>query len=126
MRLRATLILVCIFGASAVECIGQSPKFNPSRKIKTDRIASEFKPKLYSAPKIALIEALKLAEDYLQKMKINVSEHSLVEAKLIYMPGKDFEEPRYWRFWWAKSGGRVSDHVEIGVFMDGRTGQWFN
>ena len=71
-------------------------------------------------PKITLQSALKLAERYIKRNKIDISSFYLREARLIWQGGeKDPKEP-YWFFWWVNESGALGNYVEITVSMDSR------
>ena len=69
-------------------------------------------------PKISLRKALEIAEAYIEKEKIYVSEYYLREARQVYSE-KGAEEPLWW-FWWVKTNMVLGDYVEIVVSMNGK------
>ena len=71
-------------------------------------------------PKISLQEALKLAESYIKREKIDASSYYLLEARMIQYGGdKDLKEPR-WFFLWVHENGSLGNHIEITISMDGK------
>jgi len=73
-------------------------------------------------PKLTLQRALKIAEAYLRKERINISHYFLFEARLIqYGSGKEMKEPR-WFFVWVNDSGGMGNQIEISVSMDGKAG----
>jgi hypothetical protein len=71
-------------------------------------------------PKLTLQRALKLAEDYIEKEKSDISSYYLLEARLIhYGSEKSLKEPR-WFFLWAHESGAIGNQVEITVSMEGK------
>jgi len=69
-------------------------------------------------PKITLQQALKIAESYIKKEKIDISSYYLFEAKWT-LYGTDVKEPR-WYFWWVNVDGALGNYVQITVSMDGK------
>jgi hypothetical protein len=71
-------------------------------------------------PRLTLQQALKLAEGYIEKEKIEIASYFLLEARMIQYGGeKDVKEPR-WFFWWTNESGAMGDYVEITVSMEGQ------
>jgi hypothetical protein len=70
-------------------------------------------------PEITLPRALKIAEEYMKKQKIDTSSYYLAEAKLIHATN-DSEEP-YWWFMWVEMRRPVGDYIDITVSMKGKT-----
>jgi hypothetical protein len=71
-------------------------------------------------PQLTLQQALKLAESYIEKEKIDISSYFLREARMIqYGEEKDVKDHR-WFFWWANENGAIGDYVEITVSMEGK------
>jgi hypothetical protein len=63
-------------------------------------------------PKISLQEAMKLAESYIKKERIDASSYYLLEARMIQYGGEtDAKEPR-WSFLWVHEGW-LGTHIEI-------------
>src|SRR5918911_2123833 len=74
-------------------------------------------------PKLTLQSALKIAEDYIEKAKIDCSHYFLLEAGMIQYGGeKDVKEPR-WFFVWVNENGAMGNNIEISVSMNGKVGQ---
>lgn len=71
-------------------------------------------------PRVTLQEALRIAEDHIEKEKINIAPYFLLEARMIQHGGeKDKREPR-WFFLWVNENGAIGDRVEITVSMEGK------
>jgi len=71
-------------------------------------------------PRLTLQQALKLAEGYIEKEKIEIASYFLLEARMIQYGGeKDVKEPR-WFFWWINDNGAMGDYVQITVSMEGQ------
>lgn len=70
-----------------------------------------------SRPKITLQRALKLAEKYLEKEKIDVSSFYLYQAKFIIYRDSGQKQPA-WHFWWLNETGGVGNYVQIVVLIN--------
>ncbi|MBA3804822.1 MAG: hypothetical protein H0X14_03805 [Acidobacteria bacterium] len=71
-------------------------------------------------PKITLQKALKIAESYVKKRKINVSSYYLLEARMIrYGSESGVKEPR-WFFLWAHEHGVIGNEIQVSVSMNGK------
>ncbi len=68
-------------------------------------------------PKLTLQSALKLAESYIEKEKIDISSFYLFQAKFIAYGDKGNKEPA-WHFWWVNQNGALGNYVEILVMID--------
>jgi len=74
-------------------------------------------------PKLTLQQALKIAEDYVDREHIDIRSYWLYRA--IYILYGDEKTPREkkvpaWHFWWVSEKGVSGDDVEILVYMDGK------
>ena len=65
-------------------------------------------------PSLTLQNALKIADAYIVKQKIDISHYYLFEAKYILYGSKDNQDPS-WFFWWVNENGVIGDYVEIVV-----------
>jgi len=75
-------------------------------------------------PRLSLQDALKLAESYIIKEKIDISPYFLSEAKMIQYGGEQgMKEPR-WFFWWVNENGAMGDYVQITVSMEGKVSRY--
>lgn len=72
-------------------------------------------------PKLTLQEALKIAEKYIKKEKIDVSKYFLFQVQKIQYGGKDEPKVPCWHFWWLHEEGAVGNYIQILVFMDTET-----
>ena len=70
-------------------------------------------------PSLTLQKALKIADAYIMKEKIDISHYYLLEAKHILYGSKGNQDPS-WFFWWVNENGVIGDYVEIIVSI--RTG----
>lgn len=68
-------------------------------------------------PKISLQRALKLAESYIEKEKIDISSFYLYQAKYILYGSKENQKPA-WHLWWVNEDGALGNYVEILVLID--------
>jgi len=68
-------------------------------------------------PKISLQRALKLAESYIEKEKIDISSFYLYQAKFIMYGSKDNQQPA-WHLWWVSEDGALGNYVEILVMIN--------
>ena len=74
-------------------------------------------------PKLSIQDALKVAENYIDKQHIDISTYWLY--RVIYILSGDEKTPDKdkipgWHFWWVSETGAMGDYVEIFVAMDGR------
>ena len=74
-------------------------------------------------PRLSMQDALKVAEDYIDKQHIDISTYWLY--RVIYILSGDEKTPDKdkipgWHFWWVSETGTTGDDVEIFVTMDGR------
>lgn len=74
-------------------------------------------PKRSFRPKMSLQSALKLAEKYIDKNKINISLYYLYQAKYVMYGGEGNNEPA-WSFWWVNENGSMGDYVLILVLIN--------
>ena len=96
---------------------GQQPKPQPtpSSSITAKQIVDLPLPKRgFHRPSLMLQQALKIADSYIVKEKIDISRYYLYEAKYILYGSKDNQEPS-WFFWWVNENGVIGDYVEIVV-----------
>ena len=74
----------------------------------------------FHRPSLTLQQALKIADSYIVKEKIDISRYYLYEAKHILYGGKDNQEPS-WFFWWVNENDVIGDYVEIVVSIKTRS-----
>ena len=65
-------------------------------------------------PSLTLQNALKIADGYIARQKIDISHYYLLEAKYILYGSKENKDPS-WYFWWVHENGAAGDYVEIVV-----------
>lgn len=68
-------------------------------------------------PKLGLRRALKLAESYIEKEKIDVSSFYLYQARFIMYGSKDKQQPA-WHLWWVNENGAAGNYIEILVMAN--------
>jgi hypothetical protein len=89
------------------------PESTPGPTITPKQIEDLPLPKRGSyRPNLTLQKALKIADGYIKKEKIDVSHYYLLEAKHILYGSKDNQDPS-WFFWWVNENGAIGDYVEI-------------
>ena len=72
-------------------------------------------------PKLPLQAGLKIAEDYVRKNHIEITNYWLYQAKYIVYGKKDKDpQTRAWFFWWVNNREALGNYVTIVVFMDGQ------
>lgn len=115
-------IIICVSGLTAAQT-KQSPVpiQPPPERPATDRQIAELPlTKRSFRPRLTLQQALKLAESYIEKEKVEITSYFLKEARMIQYGGeKEVKEPR-WFFWWVNENGAMGDYVEITVSMEGQ------
>lgn len=68
-------------------------------------------------PKLTLQRALQLAENYIEKEKIDISSFYLYQAKFIMFGGEEQKQPA-WHFWWLNEKTAVGDYVQLVVLIN--------
>ena len=115
-------IIICLSGLTVAQS-RQSPASaqNPQEQPVTNRRIVELPlAKRGFRPRLTLQQALKLAEGYIEKEKIEIASYFLLEARMIQYGGeKDVKEPR-WFLWWINENGAMGDYVQITVSMEGQ------
>ena len=120
-RVFPLLIIICMSGLAVTQskhaaASNQTPQERPAI---SSQIAELPTIKRGFRPRLSLQQALKLAESYIEKEKIEISSYFLLEARMIqYGSEKNKKEPR-WFFWWVNEKGAMGDYVEITVSMEG-------
>ena len=74
-------------------------------------------------PSLTLQNALKIAEGYIVKEKIDISHYYLFEAKYILYGDKDNKDPS-WYFWWTHEDGAFGHYVELVVSIKTGSVRW--
>ena len=96
--------------------INHQPKLGtkPEQSITQQQVVDLPLPKRGFRPSLTLQNALKLADGYITKEKIDLSPYYLYEAKYILYGSKENQEPS-WFFWWVNENGAAGDYVEVVV-----------
>ena len=97
----------------------QLPESQLQKSVTQQQIVDLPLPKRSFRPKLSLQQALKLAEDYIEKEKIDISPYYLYEAKYILYGSKDHQEP-CWFFWWVNENGAAGNYVELIISIETR------
>jgi hypothetical protein len=120
--MRIVLALMTILFLSALAS-GQSNEANQKPKdqsILNRQIHELPAPQRNFRPRLTLQQALKLAEAYAEKEKIDMPRYYLLAARMIQYGGeKQVKEPR-WFFLWASESGEMGNNIEISVSMEGK------
>ena len=113
------LTVLFIMSLSAISAPQADQQFEPkSQKSVTHQQIVELPISKQSfRPKITLQRALKMAESYVEKERIDISSYHLYEAKYIMYGSKDNQEP-CWFFWWVHENGAAGNYVEIIVSIE--------
>lgn len=117
MKTLVTILFTILFNPISLAQTGQQPKPEPAPapSITQKQIVDLPLPKRGSyRPSLTLQNALKLADGYIAKERIDISRYYLYEAKYILYGSKDNQEPS-WFFWWVNENGVIGDYVEIVV-----------
>ena len=77
-------------------------------------------PKRGFKPKLTLQAALKLAESYIEKEKIDIASFYLLEARLIQYGSEEGKKEPRWFLWWVNENGQMGNYIEITVSMNGK------
>jgi hypothetical protein len=85
----------------------------------TSRQIEKF-PVMRRKPRITLRRALKIAETYAKREKINLSPYFLLEARMIQYGGENNAQEIRWFFRWVNENGTTGNDLEITVSMTGK------
>ena len=126
MNMRIMTLLLITFTLSTVAAAQTSPSPEPKAEAqdqysaeskKSDLALTRFRAK---SPAITLKRALRLAEEYIKRQKINITPYYLREAKLVSEGVENGNKESSWWFRWVRPNGALGDYVEIGVSMEGK------
>jgi len=113
MRTLVAFLFSMLFSPILLAQTGQQPK--PESTSSPSITQSLELPKGGSyRPSLTLQNALKIAEGYIVKEKIDISQYYLFEAKYILYGDKDNKDPS-WYFWWTHEDGAFGRYVELVV-----------
>lgn len=121
MKVLVAILFSILFNPILLAQTYQQPKPEPTPapSITPRQIADLPLPKRGYRPGLTLQKALKIADGYIRKERIDISHYYLVEVKHILYGSKDNQDPS-WCFWWVNENGAIGDYVEIIVSI--RTG----
>src|SRR3954471_16883043 len=111
------IVFFLLFQPIVLAQTGQQRKSEstPASSITKTQIVNLPLPKRYSyRPSLTLQKALKIADSYIAREKIDVSHYYLFEAKYILYGSKANQEPS-WFFQWVKDDGVIGDYVQLVV-----------
>ncbi len=117
MKKVLTLLFVMSVNTISLAQTNQQPEPKPETSVTQRRIVDLPLTKRSFRPKLTLQRALKLAESYTVKEKIDLSPYYLYQAKYILYGSKDNQEP-CWFFWWVNEDGALGNYVEIIVSIE--------
>lgn len=75
-------------------------------------------PRLDRPPKITLQRALKVAESFIKKEKLDLSSCYLFEARWVSSESDDSKS--YWVFWWVRLLGASGKDIKVAISMEGK------
>jgi hypothetical protein len=126
MKFFLTILLVTFFSSAMFAQTNQPSNPKPTKQeplLEQNQIVLLPTGKRKFRPKLSLQRALKLAENYIEKEKIDISSFYLYQAKYILYGSKGNQKPA-WYLWWVNEDGALGNYVEILVFIDtGSVGQ---
>ncbi len=123
MKTLLTILLVIFLNSILFAQTNQQPNSKPTEKelsVEQRQIVNLPVAKRKFRPKLSLQRALKLAENYIAKEKIDISSFYLYQAKYIMYGSKENQQPS-WFFWWVNEDGALGNYVEIVVSIETRS-----
>jgi hypothetical protein len=117
MKALIAILFSMLFSPILLAQVSQQPKpeSTPGPSITQKQIVDLPLPRRDShRPRLTLQNALKIADGYIVKQKIDISHYYLLEAKYILYGSKENQDPS-WFFWWVNENGVIGDYVEIVV-----------
>ena len=114
MKVLVVILFSILFNPILLAQTYQQPKPEPTPapSITPRQISDLPLPKRGYRPSLTLQKALKIADGYIRKERIDISHYYLLEAKHILYGIKDNQDPS-WFFWWVNENGAMGDYVEI-------------
>ena len=121
MKAFVALLLSTVLSPTVLAQTTQQPKpeSTPAQNINPMQILELPKRAPYK-PGLTLQDALKIADRYVAKEKIDISKYYLLEAKYILYGTKDNQDPS-WYFWWVNEDGASGHYVELVVSIKSRS-----
>ncbi len=120
MKISLTVLLVIFLNSILFAQTNQQSNSKPTENelsVEQRQIVNLPVAKRKSRPKLSLQRALKLAENYIAKEKIDISSFYLYQAKYIMYGSKENQQPS-WFFWWVNEDGALGNYVEIVVSIE--------
>jgi len=120
MKIFLTILLVTFLNNTLFAQTNQPSSSKPTKQespLEQNQIVLLPTTKRKFRPKVNLQRALKLAESYIEKEKIDISSFYLYQAKYILYGSKENQQPA-WHLWWVNEDGAVGNYVEILVLIN--------
>jgi hypothetical protein len=121
-NMRTLFLALTLFAPLNINTV--APSSRASEIVQQDPIVTskqiENLPAMRVRPRITLQRALKIAESYAKKEKINLSSYFLLEARMIQYGGENNAKEVRWFFRWANESSSTGNNLEITVSMDGK------
>lgn len=117
MKNTLTILLITSLSITSLARTTRQTKPEPQKSVAQQQIVNLPLPKRGFRPRLTLQRALKLAESYIEKEKIDISPYYLYEARYISYGSKEKLEP-CWFLWWVNENGAAGNYVEIIVSIE--------
>lgn len=120
MKTLLTILLVTFLNSILFAQTNQQSSSKPTEKelsVEQRQIVNLPLAKRKFRPKLSLQRALKLAESYIEKEKIDISSFYLHQVKFIMYGSKDNQQPA-WHLWWVNEDGALGNYVEILIMIN--------
>ena len=117
MKFILTVVFVMSLSTISLAQINQQPEPKHEASVTQQRAVELLLQKRSFKPKLTLQRALRLAESYIAKEKIDLSPYYLYQAKYISYGSTDTQEA-CWYFWWVNEDGAAGNYVEIIVSIE--------
>jgi hypothetical protein len=121
--MRVVSLLAVIIYLSTLAC-GQSSRTMTAGQVLQDEAPvnrrAAASPRFQSKPLITLQRALKLVEEYIEKEKVDVSSHYLLEARMVLRESGKGGKESHWYFFWDHDSLASGAQLEFTVSMAGK------
>jgi hypothetical protein len=119
MKALVTILFSLLFSPILLAQTIQQPKPEPTLtpSITPSQIVVPLPKRGSYRPRLTLQNALKIADHYILKKKIDTSHYYLIEAKYILYGSKGNQDPS-WFFGWVNENGTIGDYVNIVVSIN--------
>ncbi len=116
-----SVLIVLILTTLNVTSLGQTNQ-NANRRAQESsvvqpRIVNLSAPLRVFRPRLTLQRALRVAERYIERERIDISPYYLYEAKYVLYGSAGNQEPA-WFFWWVNENGSLGNYVQIVVSIN--------